>query len=600
MPSSEFRLDVMAQKATDKAISQTHTFRVWAPRAKSVEVSVDGRSWNMAAASGGWWSSLEISVDPQSEYGFCLDGGHPLPDPRSASQPQGVNGLSRLIDHSRFVWHDQSWQGKPLPGEIIYELHIGTFSPSGNFAGAIPHLDHIKSLAANFIQVMPVAEFPGDWGWGYDAVNLYAPHHAYGGPDEFKRFVDACHQREIGVIVDVEYNHLGPGSAFLEKFGPYFRDRQTTWGPSINYDGPHSGEVRNYFIENAEMWLRDYHCDGIRLDAIHAIWDDSVYPIVEEIGDHCRLLEAQLGRVILVLAESDRNDPRLIQNFQPGGFELDAVYADEFHHALHTVLTGEKAGYYQDFGGLELLAKAFRQAWVYTGQYSIFRQRVQGRESSGLNPSRFLVFLQNHDQIGNRATGDRLSDRLNLGRIKVGVALVLLSGFTPMLFQGEEWAANTPFQFFCNYQDPTMQAAIREGRISEFTAFDWNLAEIPDPLDPKTFQHSHLNWNEIKQPAHREVLAWYKTLIKLRQELPSIAALPSSEITTSFDEPKGLFSAQIGKLLIAANLGPLPIEYKLSVTGNLLAASATEIRMLSESLFLLPDSVAILRLNSHP
>ena len=386
---------------------------VWAPRAeRSVEVVLRGagRVALAPAADGrGRWAGEVAGLRPGGDYAFSLDGGPPRPDPRSASQPYGPDGPSRVVDHAAFAWSDAGWRGVDLPTAVLYELHVGTFSPEGTFDGAIARLDHLVDLGVDAVELLPVVEFSGEWGWGYDGVDLWAPHHAYGGPDGLKRLVDACHARGLGVFLDVVYNHLGPSGNYLGRFGPYFGDRHhTNWGEAVNVDGRGSDEVRAFIVENACMWLRDYHVDGLRLDAVHAIVDDSALHVLEQMSVAVRALAAEVGRPLWLIAESDRNDPRYVRPPEVGGLGLDASWADEWHHALHAVLTGERAGYYADFGTLAQLAKALRQAWVYDGAYSPERDRTHGRSPAGLPGSAFVVSAQNHDQVGNRAAGDRL------------------------------------------------------------------------------------------------------------------------------------------------------------------------------------------------
>ena len=431
------------------------TFRVWAPVAHSVEVEVDGTRLPLTAGEGGWWAADVPAAGPGSEYAFVLDGGEPLPDPRSPWQPAGVHGPARVVEHQAFPWQDQGWQARPLAAAVLYELHIGTFTPDGTFEAAIARLDHLVDLGITHIELMPVNEFAGSRGWGYDGVDLYAPHHAYGGPQGLKRLIDACHARGLAVLLDVVYNHLGPAGNYLGRFGPYFTDRYATpWGPAVNLDGPHSHEVRRFFCDNALMWLRDYHVDGLRLDAVHALVDTSAVPFLEQLAAEVDTLAAHLGRHLVLIAESDLNDPRVVWPSALGGYGIGAQWNDDFHHALHTVLTGERDGYYTDFGAFADLAKALTQAFVYDGRYSAFRRRPHGRPPTGLAGHRFLGYLQNHDQIGNRATGDRSSHLLSTGRLKIAAALVLTAPFIPLLFQGEEWGASSPFQFFTAYDDP--------------------------------------------------------------------------------------------------------------------------------------------------
>ncbi len=493
-------------------------FEVWAPDPGSIELELAGRRLPMVRGEDGW-CSVEAECGPGTDYRYVVDGT-PLPDPRSPWQPEGVHGPSRTIDHSAFAWTDGEWMRPALADLVIYELHAGTFSSEGTFAGVLEHLDHLLELGVNCIELMPVAEFAGDRGWGYDGVDLYAPHHAYGGPDGLKRLVDACHGRGVAVLLDVVYNHLGPEGNYLGRYGPYFTDRHhTPWGPAINFDGPDSDEVRAFFVDNALMWLRDYHLDGLRLDAVHAIVDASATHILEELAQRVEQLTSRPPR--LLIAESDLNDPRIVTPPSRGGYGLDAQWSDDFHHAVHAALTGERQGYYRDFGAIEDVERALRQAYVYTGQRSQHRRRRHGRDHS-LEGSRFLAYAQNHDQVGNRARGERLSMLTSTERLRMAAALVLCSPFVPLLFMGEEWAASTPFLFFSSHTDPAVARATSEGRIHEFEAFGWDPASVPDPQDRSSWERSRLRWNELSEPAHKEMLEWYRRLIALRRETPEL------------------------------------------------------------------------------
>ncbi|MGO9296553.1 MAG: malto-oligosyltrehalose trehalohydrolase [Streptosporangiaceae bacterium] len=572
-----------------------HEFRVWAPRPGRVELVLDGERQPMRRGPGGWWSYPAEHAGPGTDYGFSLDGGPPRPDPRSAFQPGGVHGLSRLVDHGAFGWTDHGWRGLALPGAVLYECHIGTFSTAGTFDGAIEHLDHLAVLGIDAIEVMPVAEFPGSRGWGYDGVALFAPHHGYGGPEGLKRLVDAAHARGIGVVLDVVYNHLGPAGNYLPEFGPYFSARhQTNWGDGVNLDGPDSGEVRRFIVGNALSWLRDYHCDGLRLDAVHAIADDSAVHILEQLATEVAALSAHLGRPLFLVAESDRNDPRFVRSRDAGGYGLDASWADEWHHALHAVLTGERDGYYSDFGSLALLAKALRQAWVYDGIYSPHRRRVHGRPPAGLAGSQFVVAAQNHDQVGNRAAGERASALMSHGRLKIAAALLLTAPFVPLLFQGEEWGATTPFQYFTEHAEPELGEAVGNGRRREFAAFGWDLADVPDPQDPGTFERSRLDWSQPAQEPHAGLLAWYRHLLVLRREIPALAD-PRLELTsTDFDEDAGRLTVRRGPVTIACNLGSVAWIFPADPAAALLAVSDAGITQSGRGVALPPDTVAIL------
>jgi len=572
-----------------------HEFRVWAPRASRAEVVLGERLMPMRRAAGGWWACLVDEAGPGSDYAFSLDGGPPRPDPRSAFQPRGVHGPSRVVDHAAFGWCDGGWRGVPLPGSVLYECHVGTFSAEGTFDGAIEHLGHLASLGVDAIELLPVAEFPGRRGWGYDGADLFAPHHGYGGPEGLKRLVGAAHAHGLGVVMDVVYNHLGPAGNYLPEFGPYFSSRhRTTWGDAVNFDGPGSDEVRRFVIDNALSWLRDYHCDGLRLDAVHAIVDESATHILEALAAEVDALAAHVRRPLFLIAESDLNDPRFVRGREAGGYGLDASWADEWHHALHATLTGEASGYYQDFGPLTLLAKALRQAWVYDGTYSPHRRRVHGRPVTGLAGGQFVVCAQNHDQIGNRAAGERTSALLSQGRLRVAAALLLTSPFVPMLFQGEEWGAATPFQYFTDHEDPELGRAVSEGRRDEFSAFGWDPDDVPDPQHPATFERSRLDWAEPGKDHHAGLLAWHRRLIALRRHLPALTDPRLDRVETECDEDAGWLVVRRGPVVVAVNLGAGTWTFPAGRPGTLLAASGPGVERTREGLVLPADTVAVL------
>lgn len=550
-------------------------FQVWAPNVRRVEVKTGQRLTPMAPEEHGWWWAAVPDAGPGTDYAFVLDGGPPLPDPRSPYQPQGVHGPSRLVDQAAFDWTDAGWQPPPFKSALVYELHIGTFTQDGTFEAAITKLDDLVDLGVTHIELMPVVEFPGRHGWGYDGVDLYAPHHAYGGPDGLKRLVNACHARQIAVILDVVYNHLGPDGNYLSQFGPYFTDRYATpWGDAVNLDGPGSEEVRRFFIDNALMWLRDYHIDGLRLDAVHAIMDTSAVHFLEQLAVEVDALETQLGRRLVLIAESDLNDPRIVRAQEAGGYGLDAQWSDDFHHALHTVLTGEHAGYYLDFGSLSDLAAALQRVFVYAGRYSAFRRRRHGRPVVDVPAYRFLSYLQNHDQIGNRAKGDRISHLISADLVNVGAALVLTSPFVPMLFQGEEWAASSPFQYFTSHEDSELGRAVSQGRQKEFVAFGWNPEHVPDPQAPETFQHSRLDWEERERSPHAEILDWHRSLIGLRRQEPDLSAGGLDRVEVQYDEDALWLVLWRGRIAVCCNLAEGDQELPLPAAGlQLLLAS---------------------------
>jgi maltooligosyltrehalose trehalohydrolase len=571
--------------------------KVWAPAVGVVELELDSRRVPMRQAADGWWA-IEIGT-PQGpgDYRFRIDGSGPLPDPRSGWQPSGVHGPSRLVDHGSFTWTDVTWHSPPLSSGVVYELHVGTFTKEGTFEAVIARLPHLVTLGVSHVELMPVAEFPGRRGWGYDGVDLYAPHHAYGGPVGLKRLVDACHAHGLAVVLDVVYNHLGPSGNYLNRFGPYFTERYVTpWGPAVNLDGADSDDVRRFFLDNALMWFRDYHMDGLRIDAVHAIFDASALHFLEQLAGDVRRLESRLGRHLAVIAESDLNDPRIVRSPAGGGYGLDAQWNEDFHHALHVVLTGERTGYYRDFAGIADLAKALRSPFVYDGRYSAYRRRRHGRPASDLTGHRFIGFLQNHDQIGNRAQGERSCHLMGLGRAKIGAALVLTAPFVPMLFQGEEWGATTPFQYFTDHEEPELGRAVSEGRRREFTAFGWDPARIPDPQAAETFERCRLDWTEVDRDPHRELLGWHRALIALRRNTPALTDGALADVRVTFDERAQWLSVQRGSVIVAVNLGPGAVRVPLDAAPErrLLLASDPAIRVRSNQVELPPDTVAVM------
>ena len=567
--------------------------RVWAPAAERVELALDGERRTMTSETGGWWIADTPEAGPGSRYGFSIDGGPVLPDPRSRSQPDGVHGRSEVV-HPEFGWTDQGWRGTSLPGSVLYELHVGTFSPEGTFDGAAARLQHLVDLGVDAIELLPVAEFAGDRGWGYDGVDLFAPHHAYGGWDGLRRLVDACHAHGLGVIIDVVYNHLGPDGNHLGAFGPYFSsDRSTNWGDAVNLDGRGSDEVRRFFLDNARMWLDELHCDGLRIDAAHAIEDRSAVHLLDQLAVEVDALGAHVRRPLFLIAECDLNDPRYVRDRAAGGFGLDAVWADEWHHALHAVLTGERDGYYEDFGPIELLAKALRQAWVYDGVWSPHRQRTHGRSPAGLTGDRFVVSVQNHDQIGNRATGDRLGATTSIGRSKIAAALLLTAPFTPMLFQGEEWGASAAFAYFTDHRDRELARAVTEGRRREFAHFGWAPEDVLDPQDPETFRRSVLDWDEAARPPHHDLLAWHRDLIALRRCHADLGDPRLDRHEVEADVDAGTIAVHRGRLRVLVNLGTDAARFTTDGGARLLLGSAPTVEVTDHGVVVPPDGVAI-------
>lgn len=572
-----------------------HRFRLWAPKARKVCVQVDGQPFPMQPQDGGWWQADIAAAESGSDYAFYLDDKNvALPDPRSPWQPDGVHGASRLLDHNAFPWTDQNWEPQPLSSAVLYEVHIGTFTPEGTFDAARAKLDALRGLGVTHVELMPVNSFPGVQGWGYDGVDLFAPHEPYGGPEALKRLVDACHSRGLAVLLDVVYNHLGPDGNYLGKFGPYFTDaHHTPWGDAVNLEGRGSHEVRRFFCDNALMWLRDYHFDGLRLDAVHAYTDRSAIHFMEQLGAEVHGLQASAGRSYVVIAESDLNDPRLVTAREAGGYGLDAQWSDDFHHALVTALTGDRSGYYADFGSFADLAKSLREVYVYDGRYSPYRNRIHGRPVPPLPGWRFLGYSQNHDQVGNRAKGERLCRLISFGRAKIAAALVLTAPFVPMLFQGEEWAASSPFQFFTNH-NPELGKLVSEGRKREFAAFGWDPARIPDPQSPETFQRSKLNWAERSEPAHAEMLDWYQRLIAFRRSRPALTDGDRNRVHVRYSEEEHWLVMERNSITVAFSLAQKPVCVPVAAGSQIALTSSPDIQLDSKMLILPPDSVAIL------
>jgi maltooligosyltrehalose trehalohydrolase len=539
-------------------------FRVWAPLRDKVELLLGEAPHALKRTTGGWWRTDIDGVAFGQDYQYRLDAQEVWPDPRSLYQPNGVRGASRLIDVRSFSWTDDGFQARPLSSALIYEIHVGTFTPEGTFEAVIERLDHLVRLGVTHLELMPVVEFAGERGWGYDGVFPFAPHRVYGGPIGLAKLVDACHSRNIAVILDVVYNHLGPSGNCLGEYGPYFTDRhKTPWGSSLNFDGPYSDDVRQYFVDNAVMWLRDYHIDGLRLDAVHAIVDTSAFPFLEQLAAEVRHLEAQVGKHLTLIAESDLNDPRIIRPQLNHGFGFHAQWNDDFHHAIHAALTQENAGYYSDYGGLDDLACVFERPYLYTGRFSPHRLRSHGRPSEGVHASSFIGYSQNHDQVGNRATGERLHQLLPFDLAKVAAALTILSPYVPMLFQGEEWAASSPFQYFVDFsEDPNLASAVVEGRRQEFAGLQ-SASTVPDPQDVDTFERSKLNWREADADDHRAMLQWYEQLIQARRRLPALVDGRLERVKTRYDQQRQWLIIEREKTYFLVNIGADPVEIAL-------------------------------------
>ena len=556
---------------------------VWAPAAQTVELHLPSqdRLVGMIPVPGGWWTA-PFDLEPGTDYAFRVDGSPNRPDPRSALQPDGVHGPSRTVDPDTWRWTDQNWAGKDLRGSVIYELHVGTFTPEGTLDAAITRLGHLADLGVDIVELMPLAAFPGKAGWGYDGVGLWAVHEAYGGPDALARFVDAAHNAGIGVCLDVVYNHLGPSGNYLGVFGPYFtRAHHTPWGEAVNYDHDGSKQVRAFVIDSALRWLRDFHIDALRLDAIHEIKDDAAAAdppqthILAELSDAVAALSAEIGRPLSLVAEADLNDVGVITptDEQPPAkipsLGMTAQWADDVHHALHARLTGETQGYYGDFAEAGAWAKAYGRAFLHNGTWSTFRERNWGAPvPENTDPRKFVVFGSDHDQVGNRAVGDRPSTSLNDATLAATAALVLLSPYTPMLFMGEEWGTRTPFQFFTDHEEEDLARSVSEGRVREFAGFGWDADEIPDPQEHGTVEASRLRWEELDEAEHARMLAWYQGLIALRRKLTWSQRTAWPQV----DETDDVLTVTYEDIVVATNLSdqdrPAPAATTVLLSWN--------------------------------
>jgi maltooligosyltrehalose trehalohydrolase len=569
------------------------SFEVWAPDVDTVTLVLDGSRHPMNRSTDGWWSARAGLHG--ADYGYLLDDDEtPLPDPRSRRQPESVHGLSCTFDPAAFAWTDDAWTGRQLAGGVIYELHLGTFTADGTLDSAIERLDHLVSIGVDFVELLPVNGFNGTHNWGYDGVLWYAVAEVYGGPAAYQRFVDACHAHGLGIIQDVVYNHLGPSGNYLPRFGPYLRDQSAnTWGDSVNLDAP---EVRRFVIDNALMWLRDYHVDGLRLDAVHALVDESSTHILKELALETSALSAFLGRPLTLIAESDLNDPELIRPREAAGYGLDAQWSDDFHHAVHVALTGETAGYYADFEHLGALAKVLTRGFFHDGTYSSFRGRDHGHpiDTENMPAWRLVVANQNHDQVGNRAIGDRLSATLDYGQLAIAAVLTLAGPFTPMLFMGEEWGASTPWQFFTSHPEPELGAATAEGRIREFERMGWDPAVVPDPQNPLTFERSKLDWAEAADGDHARLLTVYRRLAELRRSVPDLTDPRFDHTSVDFDDGATgrWFVLHRGSTSIVVNLADFPIA--LPFGGSVLLATHDTVGASATGVVLPGHSAAIL------
>jgi maltooligosyltrehalose trehalohydrolase len=576
-----------------------HHFSLWAPRRKSVAVQVNGERFPMQRGERGYWTADVPSVHPGDDYGFLVNKDpKPYPDPRSLQQPNGVHQLSRIVDLEAFQWTDYSYQPPLWASAVIYELHIGTFTSEGTFAAAAEKLTYLRDLGITHVELLPVNSFPGHWGWGYDGVCLFAPQEDYGGPLGLQQFVDRAHSLGLAVLMDVVYNHFGPDGNYSGRFAPYITEsHHTPWGGAINFEEGGSTEVRRFFCDNALLWLRDYHIDGLRLDAVTSYVDRSAVHFLEQLATEVYALSVTTKRHRILIAESDLNDPRLMTprtTSAPGvtaGYGLTAQWSDDFHHALFAYLTGERQSYYVDFGKLSQLAKTLTDAYVYDGTYSTFRERNHGRPINGLDGTHFLGYIQNHDMVGNRPYGDRIHSIAGTRKAKLAAALVLTSPFIPMLFQGEEFATSSPFLYFADHEDEALAKAVSEGRRNEHQHH--GAEDIPDPEAEETFLRSKLNWSEPSQPEHEEMLHWYRSLIELRRNQPALHDGRLDLVRTAFDEQANWLTIQRQHLTLYFNFSDRPLNLQTEAKSILLSSDeATTLE--AKSIHLPPLSFAAL------
>jgi maltooligosyltrehalose trehalohydrolase len=535
-------------------------YDVWAPRAQRLRLSVGDAIVEMTRGADDWWSPAGPvpHISEEVDYGYLIDDSDtPRPDPRSRRQPAGVHQRSRTYDPSSFAWTDERWSGRQLAGAVVYELHVGTFTPEGTLDAALGRLDHLRSIGVDLVELMPVNAVNGVHNWGYDGVLWHAVHEPYGGPPAYQRFVDGCHAAGLGVIQDVVYNHLGPSGNYLPEFGPYLKPGRNTWGDLVNLDGDGSAEVRRFILDNVRMWLADYHVDGLRIDAVHALADSSELHLLEEMAIEVAALSAHQRRPLTLIAESDLNDPKLVTPREAGGYGLDAQWSDDYHHAVHVALTGETTGWLADFEPLSALAKVCERGFFHDGTYSSYRGRPHGVpiDTSAMPSWRLVVSSQNHDQVGNRAVGDRITQSLDDDQLACAALLMLAGPFTPMLFQGEEWAASTPFQFFTSHEEPELAEATAQGRIAEFSRLGWDPEVVPDPQDPETFARSKLDWSEPTGGRHARILDVYRRLAELRRELPALTDPAFAHNRAEVDEDTRLFTLHRGDVVVVVNFG---------------------------------------------
>ncbi len=573
-----------------------HHFSVWAPDRKKVALRINGTDVPMTGPSPlGIWDLDVEEANHGTDYAFLLDDDEkPYPDPRSEWQPKDVHSSSRVYSHTVFPWTDGNFRAIPLPSAIFYEMHLGTFTPAGTLDSAIEKLDYLVDLGITHLEILPIASFDGDFSWGYDGVAPYAPDECYGGPDAVKRFVDACHGKGLAVVLDVVYNHFGPSGNYTGNFGPYITERHhTPWGAAINFEEAGSDRVRRYFIDNALMWLRDFHFDGLRLDATHELIDRSAMHFLEQLSREVEDLSASVGRALFLVAESDLNNPLVVTPREANGYGMDAQWSDDFQHALFALLADETGGYFVDFGSIEQLASALKNVFVYAGNYSEYRQRTHGRVVQNLSYHHFVGFIQNHDQIGNRAKGDRVEHVVGMEKARLAAAIVFTAPFLPMIFMGEEWAASTPWMFFADHADEDLSRAVSEGRKREFSSFGWDETAIPDPVSRETFERSKLKWEELQQPQHHAMHTWYRSLIHLRRKVLALNLGDQNRHHVCFDENERWITTARGNIHTLMNFSSEEQRFVLPHGSLLLLSSGAAPEREGEQLTVPACTVAI-------
>ena len=579
-----------------------HHFSVWAPGREKVAVKVGDKAVPMKGPSArGFWSVDVPEAGHGTDYAFLLDDDTtPYPDPRSFWQPKDVHSFSRVLDHTEFAWTDHHFRGVPLPSAVVYEMHVGTFTPDGTLLSAIEKLDYLVDLGITHVEVLPISSYEGNFSWGYDGVAPYAPDETVGGPEGVKKFVDACHSKGLGVILDVVYNHFGPAGNYTGQFGPYYTEKHLTpWGAAINFEEGGSDQVRRYFIDNALMWLRDYHFDGLRLDATHELIDRSAMHFLEQLSREVEDLSASIGRSLFLIAENDLNDPRVVASREVNGYGMDAQWSDDFHHSLFSILANEQNGYFEDFGTVEQLAYTLKHTFLYDGKYSKYRRHSQGRPVLKLSYHKYLGYIQNHDQIGNRAKGERVQQIVGTAKAKLAAGIVFTAPFVPMVFMGEEWGASSPWLYFADFQDECLRQSVREGRKRDFAHFGFG-DDVPNPEDPATFEASKLKWEELEEPEHETMLDWYRKLIHLRRKTLSLNLGDTERMEVCYNGEGKWIRTDRGDIRTVINFADTSTPFEMPSTADLLLSSGAAPERADGSVKVPPVSMAIYRMPPRP